>query len=96
MSEIFRTNYFIAKKGQGGALAEAFDPIIQTILGCEGCVSCELFQSSDNEDLVLVFEQWTSKEKHQAAAKHVRPSDFQNVMAFLAEKPEGNYFTKVA
>ena len=96
MSEIFRTNYFIAKNGQGGALAEAFEPIVETILGCEGCISCELFQSGDNPDLLLVFEHWTSAEKHQAAAKAVKPGDFQKVMAFLDGKPEGNYFSKVA
>lgn len=95
MSEtIFRTNYFIAKSGQGVALVDAFRPVVETILSCEGCVACELFVSGDNPDLLLVFEQWTSPEKHQAAAKCIAPADFQKVMAFLAEKPEGNYFIK--
>lgn len=92
---IYRTNYFIAKPGQGAALAQSLAPIIETILGSEGCVSCELLLSADNPDLVLIYEQWASVKLHQAAAKNVKPVDFQKVIEFLAEKPDGNYFMKV-
>ena len=92
---IHRTNYFIAKPGQGPSLARAFAPIIALILDADGCIDCQLLISNDNPDLVLVLEEWNSIEAHQGAAKIVRPDDFSKVMGFLAEKPSGNYFSRV-
>lgn len=92
---IHRSNRFTANPGQGGALVQEFARVIPAILAAEGCVSCQLFQSDQTPDNILIMESWESVEAHQNAAKNIKQEDFARIIALLNGKPEGEYFRLV-
>lgn len=62
---------------------------IITIYGCE---SCEVLNSAEGLEKVVVIEKWRSIEDHQAAARSISPHDFQKIVGFLKGKPTGRYY----
>jgi quinol monooxygenase YgiN len=53
-----------------------------------GCLHCELFSSTQNDDKLFLLEKWDSKE---SLDQHIKSDEFRNVMAAMdsaCEPPE--------
>ena len=73
-------------------LTIALSDIAPKILNAHGCESCEILTSTEGQEKVVIIEQWTSIEAHQAAARQIDPQDFQKIIGFLKGKPTGRYY----
>lgn len=90
---VVRINQFKALAGKGPEVVAAFQEVLPKICTAEGCESCELLINAENQDQVVIIEQWRDISAHQAAAKLIDPKDFQRIMGLLEGKPSGTYYT---
>ena len=97
---VLRLNEFRALPGRLEVLTEKMRDICVRIRALDGCEQCELLlKVADGEgadDLLVVREVWTSAEAHQRAAAGIDPAEFAEVMALLAGRPSGQYYTAMA
>ena len=57
-----------------------------------GCLHCELFGSTQNDDQLLLLEKWDSQESLE---QHIKSDEFRNVMAAMdsaCEPPKINFY----
>jgi quinol monooxygenase YgiN len=68
---ITRFNEFIAQPGKLAELTQAFVPVLRKIRTAKGCESCDMFIAVEGSERIIIIEQWTDVNSHQAAAKLV-------------------------
>ena len=57
-----------------------------------GCLHCELFGSTQNDDKLILLEKWESQE---TLNQHIKSEEFRNVLAAMDtayEQPELNFY----
>lgn len=54
-----------AKQGTGHDLVKTFATLLPDTRAYAGCISLDLYQSQDDPDTLIAYEQWESKEHYQ-------------------------------
>ena len=89
---IKRINYFHAATGSEQALRAFLQSVISVIKAAEGCQAVELLVDQEDASQLVIVEQWTNVDSHQAAAKLIPPSKLAEVGPLLASPPKGQYY----
>lgn len=89
---IARINEFKAKQGLGDALREHVKSFVPMITASPGCLQCNVLQSEDDPDLIVVFEMWESVDAHMNSVKNVPPESLEEAMDLMDAPPRGGYF----
>jgi quinol monooxygenase YgiN len=92
---ITRLNHFEAKAGRGADLRRFLSGVIGIVRGCAGCVSCELLESVDHPDRLVIVEVWESVEAHQAAARAIPPGMLKQAVTLFGAPVTGAYYRSV-
>jgi len=54
--------------------------IIEPTMVLPGCQSCKLYYDVENDDLMVLLEEWHSQEDLE---RHIRSDDFRNILAAM-------------
>ena len=90
---IIRMNAFVAREDQVGELREFLKSILPSIEKSDGCQSCRLLHSQEDQARFVVLEEWESMKAHQASVQNIAVNDVERVIGMLAAPPAGEYFT---
>lgn len=84
-----------AQSGKGAELAQAMNGIAEKVRANEsGNHGYTVHQSSDNADLVMIYELYTDQDALNAHRQHMKEMGV-NLAELLAGKPELEYFETV-
>jgi len=90
---ITRINEFQAKPGRSDSLRDFLSSIMPLIESLEGCQSCQLLQSLDDPNRMVIIEVWDSVEARKASVKNIPPGSFEKMMKLLAGPPKREYYS---
>jgi len=91
---VVRINNFAAKAGQAERLGKFLLSVVPLIEQAEGCQSCMLLHSHDDENVFVMIEVWASVDAHRASVKQIPPEKILAAMTMLAAPPSGEYYSK--
>lgn len=91
---IKRINYFKSQNGKADQLFEFLNSILPIITNSKGCLSCEILKDTEEENKIVILEEWESIEDHKNSIKNIPPENMMKAMTMLAEPPSGNYYSK--
>ena len=89
---IVRINEFQAAEGKAEELFNFLNSLIPYILSSEGCTSCEVLRSSENQGNFVVIEQWASVASHKKSVENFPKEEMQAAMSLFGTPPKGGYY----
>ncbi len=89
---ITRINQFQAAEGKSEELFAFLKSLIPYISSSEGCLSCEVLQSQDNQDEFVVLEKWASVESHKKSIEGYPKEEMQSAMVLFGAPPKGAFY----
>ena len=90
---ITRINIFQAREHHAADLKEFLEGILPDIRASVGCQSCQLLQDHADPTRIVILEVWDSIEAHRESLRHVPPESIRRAKQFLAEAPNGAYYS---
>lgn len=73
----------IIKDGELEKVINLYDELVQKTRQEDGCISYELFQDINNENIVTIVEQWESEEHLEA---HKKTEHFTRIVPQISDK----------
>ena len=93
--KITRVNEFRAKEGKRDALLSQLRMSIPRIKVSKGCLSCRVLQHQEESNRLIIIEEWTNEEAHEAAVKAIPLSVLQETMTLVTEPPYGENYQEM-
>lgn len=88
---VARHYVMIAKEGEDSSLKAALTALAAKVSPIEGCEGVEMMQDTRTPTYFVFIERWISTEAHKAGSKALGREALDDVMAALAEPPQGRY-----
>jgi len=89
---ITRVNEFKAAENKSEELYEFLKSLVPYISSSEGCTSCEVLRSNDEQSKFIVIEKWGSIELHKTSVENFPKDEMQAAMSLFGAPPNGGYF----
>lgn len=89
---ITRINEFEAAQGKSEELFAFLKSLKSYISLSEGCVSCEVLQSSDNKSAFVVIEKWESENSHKESLAKYPQEQMAVAMPLIGAPPKGGFY----
>jgi len=93
---ILRQYVMIAAEGREETMCKALVDLAAKVRPLEGCEGVELYQDPAKPAYFLFIERWASIDVHKAGAKQLGKEALADVLAAIAQPPEGRYLESIA
>lgn len=93
---VARHYVMIAAEGKAEALAMALTALAAKVRPVAGCEGVELMEDSRTPGYFVFIERWASIEAHKAGGQQLGREALAEVMAVIAEPPQGRYLDIVS
>lgn len=89
---VTRINEFKAAENKAEALYEFLKSLLPYISSSEGCKSCEVLRSDDDQSSFIVLEKWDSIDLHKRSVGNFPKEKMQATLSLFGAPPKGSYF----
>ncbi|WDE06745.1 antibiotic biosynthesis monooxygenase [Thalassomonas viridans] len=89
---ITRINEFQAAEGKAEELFTFLKSLMSYISSSDGCQSCEVLQSKDNDHMFVVIEKWDNESSHQQSIENYPKEEMAAVMPLFGAPPKGSFY----
>ena len=89
---ITRINEFQAAEGKEEELFLFLKSLMPYISSSQGCLSCEVLRSEEDNNSFVVLEQWESIESHKKSIANFPKEKMLSAMPLFGAPPKGGYF----
>ncbi|WP_281558119.1 antibiotic biosynthesis monooxygenase family protein [Thalassomonas sp. RHCl1] len=89
---ITRINEFLAAEGKAEELFTFLKSLMSYISSSEGCQSCEVLQSQDDENIFVVIEKWDSEHCHKQSVENYPKEKMAAAMPLIGAPPKGSFY----
>ncbi|WP_372866342.1 putative quinol monooxygenase [Pseudomonas sp.] len=89
---ITRINEFQAAEGRAQELFAFLKSLMSYISCSPGCESCEVLQSSEDENLFVVIERWQSEAFHKESLANYPKEKMAAAMPLIGALPKGAFY----
>ena len=92
---VVRQYVMIAAEGKEPAMREGLAGLAAKVRALDGCEAVELYQDPAKPTYFVFNERWTSVDHHQAGGRHLGKDALADILAVIAQPPEGRYLEPV-
>ncbi|WDE12984.1 putative quinol monooxygenase [Thalassomonas haliotis] len=92
MMSVTRINEFLAAEGKAEELFTFLKSLMSYISSSDGCESCEVLQSNDNEHIFVVIEKWNSEHSHKQSIENYPKEKMAAAMPLIGAPPKGSFY----
>ena len=89
---ITRINEFQAAEDKAEELFEFLNSLTPYISSSDGCLSCEVLRSTEDQGSFVVLEKWESIEFHKKSIDKFPKEKMQAAMSLFGAPPKGGYY----